>query len=144
MMKAVSVDQWGKKPDCGQFKREHEERNIEIPMCRLLFQEVKDSQFFQLFHGMWFPVLSFLLVVHSQMSSYFSGSLATEHNLQRDFINTGSSSSINPPVLEALFLLMKPRPHLLSGGQYCMLLGFIGDGRGEGLPRGVWEQRQLR
>lgn len=76
-------------------------------MCRLLFQEAK--LVFQLFFGMWFPVLCSTLVVPIQTSSYFSMSLATECNPQTEFINTESRRSISPPILEALFLLMQPK-----------------------------------
>lgn len=140
MGRAVSMEQWGKKPDCGRFKRECEERNMEIAMCRLLFQEAKDSQFFQLFHGTWFPVWSSLLVVHSQMRTYFCGSLATGHSHQRDFINTGSRRSINPPVLEILFLLMKPKTTFALWGTVLYASQIHWKWRGEGLPR-VWESK---
>lgn len=107
MVRSVSVEQWGQKPNWSQFKRECEGRKIERAMCRLLFQEAK--LVFQLFFGMWFPVLCSTLVVPIQTSSYFSMSLATECNPQTEFINTESSRSISPPILEALFLLLQPK-----------------------------------
>lgn len=39
MVGAVSVEQWGQKPNCSQFKKECDGRKREIDICRLLFQE---------------------------------------------------------------------------------------------------------
>lgn len=50
-------------------------------MCRLLFQEARHSQFFQLFWGMQ--------VVHIQTSSYFSMSSATEHTPRYSLLTQG-------------------------------------------------------
>lgn len=76
---------------------------MEIAMCRLLFQEAKGSQFFQLFHGMWFPVFSSILVAHSQTSSYFPVSFATGHNPKTEFINTKSNRIVSLPIDSIIF-----------------------------------------
>lgn len=46
------------------FKREHDRRKMEIATCRLLFQEVRDSQFFNYFmgYGFQFSLLPWLFL----------------------------------------------------------------------------------